>query len=154
MATGDIVFKEPKRKLYLKRLANGVGRIEAAEGICSWDTIRGTINEDPTFERRVQIAQMRATDKVEEALYKRAVEDGVVRAQEFWLKNRSPDRWADSRNINVNTKVEVHEVQERLDSKMEKLRERLSVEVLETVPEEPEIEDVEEVEEVDNAESS
>lgn len=50
------------------------------------------LEKHPLFREEVEDARSIADDRVERALYKRAV-DGDVRAQVFWLSNRRPNRW-------------------------------------------------------------
>jgi len=56
------------------------------------------LEKHPRFREDVEDARSIADDKVERALYKRAV-DGDVRAQVFWLRNRRPDRWRERHEL-------------------------------------------------------
>lgn len=51
---------------------------------------------DQGFQREFEMALALRDDEVEQALHKKA-RKGNVTAQKFWLTNRRPDRWAETR---------------------------------------------------------
>lgn len=58
----------------------------------SRQTLQRWCREEPVLARALRDGKESADFKVENALYKTAME-GNVAAQIFWLKNRRPDRW-------------------------------------------------------------
>lgn len=59
---------------------------------------RDYLKEHKDLEMKVFEAENHATELVEEALWRKAI-DGDFQAQKFWLVNRAPDRWGDVRQI-------------------------------------------------------
>ena len=59
------------------------------------------MNADDDFAAEVELAEEQACEIVEDALFKKAVEDGHFGAMVFWLINRSKGRWQDTRHVNI-----------------------------------------------------
>ncbi len=121
-------FDEVKREEYLKLLRLGEPRFIAAGkvGLDSKTPDRYG-KRYPMFAEAVSRAEMEGSNhrntSVENALYEAAT-SGNVTAIQVWLYNRSPDRWADRRNISLTGK-EGGPVQVEVDAK-DKLMQILS----------------------------
>lgn len=62
------------------------------------------LKSDLEFKQAFEDAEESATDHIESALYRRAIE-GDVKAQQIWLYNRRKERWSDSRNFKLDANV-------------------------------------------------
>lgn len=101
-------FTAQKKAKFLDLIRKGQRRGAAARAVgVTRHTIAIYMREDPEFRGEVDDAEMEANEVVEDALYKAATKGGNVVAQQVWLYNRSPDRWADRRKIDLNTKVDL-----------------------------------------------
>lgn len=60
------------------------------------DDLETALATDPTFERDYRMALLMRDEEIEQALHKKA-RKGNVTAQKFWLTNRRPDQWAETR---------------------------------------------------------
>jgi len=91
-------FTDKKKKEYLDLLRDGGRRHASARsvGISPWTAVNH-MNEDEEFRNEVELAEMEANERVEDALFM-AAESGNVTAIQVWLYNRAPDRWTDKRN--------------------------------------------------------
>jgi len=91
-------FTDKKKKEYLDLLRDGGRRHASARsvGISPWTAVNH-MNEDGEFRNEVELAEMEANERVEDALFM-AAESGNVTAIQVWLYNRAPDRWTDKRN--------------------------------------------------------
>jgi hypothetical protein len=90
-------FGPKKREVYFQALREGARRTAAAKaaGISS-EWVRRTRKDDPHFAEQESEAELDANERVEDAMFKSALE-GNVTAMQVWLYNRMPDRWADRR---------------------------------------------------------
>lgn len=71
-------------------------------------TLAGYLRGDPDMVADLMAAEAVAAERVEAALYQRAL-DGDTRAAALWLTNRSSDRWRDARRVEVSGSVQ-HEL--------------------------------------------
>lgn len=72
---------------------------------------------DPEFAAAVELAETVATDEVENALFRAAVVELNVTAQQVWLYNRNAERWKDKRSLNATVQIsdeEARSLDERL----------------------------------------
>lgn len=100
MPKGKRMSKEDVDRL-LGAIAAGAGIQLAAKLIgVTRQAIYERMKRDPKFKRKVEDARELATDFVEKALWKKAV-DGHVTAMIFWLKNKRPDAWSDRRDVAI-----------------------------------------------------
>ena len=60
------------------------------------DDLDVALTGDPVFQRDFDMALALRDDEIEQALHKKA-RKGNVTAQKFWLTNRRPERWAETR---------------------------------------------------------
>lgn len=95
-------FNDVRKRKYLKLLADkGMGLVAAAHAVgVNISTVEAHRNEQPEFDEAVTHAQMDANGKVQNALYKGAIEGNTTAAQ-VWLYNRDPNNWRDKRNIGL-----------------------------------------------------
>ncbi len=98
-------FDEVKREEYLKLLRLGEPRLIAAGKVgLDSKTPDRFAKRYSMFAEAVSRAEMEGSThrniSVENALYEAAISGNVTAAQ-VWLYNRSPERWADKRNISV-----------------------------------------------------
>lgn len=92
-------FGERQRKKYLDALRSGVGKGEAARAAgVSRDLVRLYRTHHPSFLDDEAEAIDAATDRVENALFKAAL-DGNVTACQVWLYNRRANAWKDQRSL-------------------------------------------------------
>lgn len=92
-------FDADAKAAYVRRIAQGRPPLSAAEDIgFTWPTIRRHLQDDPEFAEACQIAEMRATEPVEETLMDLALEGNIVAIKEV-LHNRRPDRWQDRKVV-------------------------------------------------------
>lgn len=96
-----------RKDAYLKALSEGVlrGAASQAAGV-SRITIWEWRRKDAEFNAACEAAELSAVDAVEDALFQTAL-GGNVTAQQVWLYNRAPDRWADRRNVRHSGRVDV-----------------------------------------------
>ncbi|OPX65845.1 MAG: hypothetical protein A4E30_00165 [Methanomassiliicoccales archaeon PtaB.Bin215] len=104
-------FGQLARDEYLKAIREkGLSLRKAAEAVgIHRDTIYAYRMANPDYEIELQKARMSAIEFVEDALYEEASR-GNVRAIEFYLCNRAPDRWADRRSVECKAEVEAVKV--------------------------------------------
>lgn len=90
--------------------------------------------QDSEFREIVEDASARATETIEEVLYKKA-KQGNSWAVQMWLYNRDSDRWRDLKRIEVKTEVHMRQdvVLAVKTSALDLLRE-VGVEVLQELP--------------------
>jgi len=94
-------FNDIKKKEYLKLISEGHTRGYAATLILiSRQTVWEHIKSNDEFAKAVSDAESDAVAKIENALFK-AAQEGNITAQQVYLYNRSPRRWADRRNIRL-----------------------------------------------------
>ena len=94
-------FTEEVQEEYLKFRSEGCSRKLAAANVgVSYEIVRNHCNNRPEFGKRDKEAAAISVERVECALFQAAV-GGNVPAQTFYLKNRAPDKWSDTRNINA-----------------------------------------------------
>lgn len=60
------------------------------------DDLDTALAADPAFARDYEMSLALRDDEIEQALHKKA-RKGNVTAQKFWLTNRRPDRWSETR---------------------------------------------------------
>lgn len=90
-------FGEQEREAYLGLRANGIGKLNAADGVgVSDETVRQYAKEFPEWDDLDRIAASKANQHVENFLFK-AAEKGNVAACCAWLYNKDPDTWKDRR---------------------------------------------------------
>jgi len=94
-------FDAIKKAKYLEHIGNGQTRGYAATltGIHR-QTVAAHMKADKEFARAVSEAESDAIGKMENALFE-AGTSGNVTAQQVYLYNRNPRRWADRRNIRI-----------------------------------------------------
>jgi hypothetical protein len=63
-------------------------------------TLYEKMAKHPQFSHAIKIGAAKGMAKVSNALFEAAL-NGSVRAQEFYLRNRNPDRWTDRRKLDV-----------------------------------------------------
>lgn len=98
-------FTDTAKADYLDMLRQGNRRMAAAEAIdVAYSTIWRAMKADDDFARAVELAERRADEEVEDALYQAAI-SGNLTAIQVWLYNRWPDRWKDQRG-----RAELHRV--------------------------------------------
>jgi hypothetical protein len=92
-------FDRDKRRAYLKELANGVRRGQAA---CNVGVHRTTViramKRSPRFTMAMHAAERLAIESVENAVFRAAVDKLNMVAAIFFLTNRDPEHWRDRRN--------------------------------------------------------
>lgn len=87
------VLRPEKRTELLALLERGVSRSAACRKLgIAYASYLLTREQDPDFDRDVEIALSAIDQNVAMALYKSAME-GSVTAQTFWLKSRRPEGW-------------------------------------------------------------
>lgn len=90
-------FGKNKKRAYLKLLSEGISKSAAATAVgVSGELVRLYRKRFKSWAAEEEKAQMAANDIIEDALFVTA-KNGNVTAQQVWLYNRSPDRWADMR---------------------------------------------------------
>ena len=94
-------FDSIKKAAYVDLLSNGYRRGLAAVtvGITS-RTVNNHMKKDQKFAEVCSMAETMANDRVEQSLYTSAVKGNII-AQQIWLYNRDPKRWADKRSFKV-----------------------------------------------------
>jgi predicted transcriptional regulator len=92
-------FTDIKRKKYLELLSEGTRRGVAAKEVgVTRQTVSAYIKENPAFADEVSLAELDATEPVEDALYQAALSGNVVAIQ-VWLYNRASEQWKDKRQL-------------------------------------------------------
>lgn len=101
-------FDDARKAVFLDLLANGWRRGRACKKVgIHRSTFEKHLNTYPKFAEAVAQAEMDACEIIEEALFQNARGDpkrgipGNVTAQQVYLYNRCPERWADRRNPSV-----------------------------------------------------
>lgn len=90
-------FGDLERQAYLKLRSEGVGKLNAADGVgISDDTVRQYAKEYPEWDELDRTAASKANQHVENFLFK-AAEKGNVAACCAWLYNKDPENWKDRR---------------------------------------------------------
>lgn len=97
------------------------------QGFQSCPTSQTTFNKHYGYLVDNHLSQLNAT--VADALFKKAVEDGDVNAQKFWLERRDPEFAKVEHNINTNVEVEDENLKR---SALEELSRRLGLDVEDT----------------------
>lgn len=98
---GVVKFTTLKKKAYCDMLAQGMLKGAAAKQLhVDISTIRRAVQQDPDFEQAIEDALEAKHERVEDALYRKAMA-GHVTAQIFYLSNRLPNKWQDVKAINV-----------------------------------------------------
>lgn len=121
---GTRKFNDTKKQLYVQHIAAGGRRVASAKAVgVSWACVWMAFKEDVEFAEAVMIAETLANEHVENAVYNTAL-NGDVRAQQYWLNNRWPERWRNERHLNVDADVNVT-VEDGLESKFAVLAERM-----------------------------
>lgn len=88
-----------KKEKYLELLREGGRRGASAKAVgVHRNTIVNHMKKDPKFAKAVDQAEMEAHELIEDALFQVALA-GNVTAQQVYLYNRMPDRWADRRHL-------------------------------------------------------
>ena len=115
----------PELENIRKKLANGITPGELAGQLkISLTTLNRYRKQHPEFGELFKEADSAKDDLVEEALLKRATgyenNSGKevppdVRAAMFWLKNRRPENWKDSREIALSEPVKIEFKNEEKD---------------------------------------
>jgi len=92
-------FTETKKAEFLSVLRDGSRRIAACQAIgIHHQTFVAHYKKSSEFAKQVDLAEMEANERVEDALYQAAL-SGNVTAIQVWLYNRMPDTWADKRQV-------------------------------------------------------
>ena len=98
----NLKFTELKKQKYLGLLRKGLRRGKAAEAVgTNRDHIYQYVKKHPDFRNLVEQAEADACEDVEDALYKKCVEDRHFPSIVFWLLNRSQGRWQDRRSPSI-----------------------------------------------------
>lgn len=96
-----VKFTDETQEAYLDLLREGKRRGQAAREVgIHRSTIADYRKLDAAFAAEERLAEMDAIEAVEESLYQTALA-GNVTAQQVFLYNRAPDRWADRRNVQM-----------------------------------------------------
>jgi hypothetical protein len=94
---GSPQFDDVYQEKFLEAVRKGNRPNKAAELVgFSAPTIRRHILDDKEFAEKVKAAEAESCEIVEDALWASAL-DGNFNAQKFWLINRAPDRWIDTK---------------------------------------------------------
>ena len=97
-------FDAARKEVFLDLLRKGIRRTNACKKVgIHRDTFNAHVNKNPKFAEAVMQAEMDANELVEQALFNNALK-GNVTAQQVWLYNRDPERWADKRNLELTGK--------------------------------------------------
>lgn len=92
-------FDTIKKDAYLAKLRCGGRRMASAREVgVDPRTVEKHMQKYPSFAEEVSRAEMEANQHVEHALFNAAL-SGNTTAIQVWLYNRSPDRWADKRQL-------------------------------------------------------
>ena len=110
MSSTDVVDEKQARagRRFLELIADGVGPISAGIEV-GWSPAKTKrMMKDTEFAELVSFAQDQTIESVEKAMVDQA-KKGNVRAGQFFLLNRAPDRWRDVKHIQVdqNTQLDV-----------------------------------------------
>src|SRR5450432_58973 len=88
------------RELFVILVADGIAEVNAAYEV-GWTPRQLRTNlKDPSFVEMVQAARDRADGTIEGALFKVAAA-GNFGAMQWWLLNRKPDTWKDTKRIEI-----------------------------------------------------
>lgn len=88
-----------KKEKYLDLLREGGRRGASAKVVgVHRHTIANHMKKDKAFAKAVSEAEMEAHELIEDALFQAALA-GNVTAQQVYLYNRMPDKWADRRRL-------------------------------------------------------
>ena len=92
-------FDAARQQVFLEALRKGHGRSKSCgkAGITR-QTFRRHYDQNPEFQAAVIEAETDLNELVESSLLNSALK-GNVTAQQVWLYNRAPSRWADKRNV-------------------------------------------------------
>lgn len=92
---------EIKKGEYVKKLCQGYrrGLAAAAIGVCR-QTVINHLKKDKKFADVCSMAETMCNEKVEQSLYESALSGNII-AQQIWLYNRDPKRWADKRSFKI-----------------------------------------------------
>lgn len=94
-----VKFGTIKKERYLKLLREGGRRGASAKTIgIHRETVRAHMKADKDFAKAVNQAETEAHELIEDALFQAALA-GNVTAQQVYLYNRMPDKWADRRRL-------------------------------------------------------
>lgn len=110
MGKTDLVDEKEVRtsRRFLELVADGVGIVSAGIEV-GWSPAKTKrMVKEPEFAELVGFAQDQTIESVEKAVVD-AAKKGNVRAAQFFLLNRAPDRWRDVKHIQVdqNTQLDV-----------------------------------------------
>jgi hypothetical protein len=112
-----------EKKLYLDKRVQGYGSQRAGQSI-GWSPYRtAQMEKDPEIQQLLAIIEDMKDEDVERAMYI-AAKSGNVTAGQFWLLNRRPDRWRDTKRIVVdhNERVSIEVVHSVKQSALELLQ--------------------------------
>ena len=127
-------FVPEVQEAYLTLIRAGHGRVFSARQVGVWPgTVTKYRRASPEFDEAVREAEEEASEPVEAQLYE-AAKAGEPWAVKEWLSKRSPDRWADTRKVEVSGSVSqvlevgqglgrVLELQRRLEERRDALGE-------------------------------
>lgn len=101
-----------KKGKYLKLLKKGIGRCEALAtvGIKSRQTLATYRKKYPKFAEQESMAEAECDGKIESALHA-AAKGGNVIAMIFWLKNRQPEDWRDTKSVTVQGSIKIEDIE-------------------------------------------
>lgn len=103
----DTTFDEmTSREEFLQLIAAGVSEVNAGIQVGWSPRATKAIMRDPEFKELVDFAREQADGTIEEALHAVA-RKGNVSAIALWLFNRQPDRWRDTKRIEVRSDIRV-----------------------------------------------
>lgn len=104
-----IKFNATARAAYLKAIEDGCSMTEAAAAIgLDRTTVWAYRKQHPEFEEQIFEAERASVAVVESALFEQC-RKGNVRAIEFYLCNRAPERWSDRRNVELKANMAVEQ---------------------------------------------
>lgn len=117
-------FELEEKRQFLDRLAQGYGP-DVAGGAIGWSPHRiKQILRDPDMQQLMKLVDSRLDQNVVRAMYLAAV-TGNVTAGQFWLLNRRPEEWRDTKKIVVerNERVSIEVIHSVKQGALELLQE-------------------------------
>lgn len=97
---------EDERLAFCNLVSTGTPEIEAAVAVGWTRTKLKRQLRDAEFSELVAIAELRRDGAIEKVVYDKALAGDKDMAK-YWLNNRQPERWADRRQVDVNSSVQV-----------------------------------------------